>query len=258
MSSARFVPLSCVLALAACNLGKTFENYQMPTGYAYLDTTPISSPHGYTKTQDQEDAARDEIAAHADEWKKAVLSALGPISSVLDMSQPIAVMAEPPLTPLNSAAANYTREVMIGMNYLTALPADTTQVVHVDAERGGPSENGKDKDDDQTVTLKLSIERDGIVYASRSIAVKMKPQESEETSFPTWPTLSDPVVPVKDAPAPSFLTPPSALTPSSVAQGNPAATTGTAPGATPPMETISGSDLPSSHRKGLAKPLVGQ
>lgn len=78
---------------------------------------------------------------------------------------------------------------MIGMNYLVALPADTTQLVHVDGKRIGNESN-------DTVQFTLSIERDGIVYASRTIEVKMKPQESEDALLPSWTHLNDPLVPV--------------------------------------------------------------
>lgn len=243
------ISMSCILALTACadhsnidhTVGKTFENYQMPTAYANLDSTPISSPHGYNKTQDDEDAARDKIAAHADGWKGAVLNALTPISSVLDMSQPVAVVAAPPLTPLNSAAANYAREVMIGMNYLTALPADTTQLIHVDGNRIG-------KPEDEMVQFKLSIERDGITYASRTIEVKMKPQEAEESLLPTWPHLDNPVVPV--AP-PTSAVAPMATTPAPLPDVMPAQTTAATPEPTSPVP-------PEHHPRGLAKPLYGQ
>lgn len=215
----------------------------MPTGYTHLDTTPISTPHGYNKTQDQEDAVRDKIATHADGWKGAVLNALTPISSVLDMSQPVAVVAAPPLTPLNSAAANYAREVMIGMNYLTALPADTTQIVHVDGNRIG-------KEEDEMVEFKLSIERDGITYASRTIQVKMKPQDAEESLFPTWTQLDNPVMPPSEPATPvdpmgtkSTSSPSSDLVP--------IATTTPAPEPTLP-------DQSQPRPRGLAKPLYGQ
>ena len=241
----RFIPLSCVLVLTSCAdhhyIGKKFENYHMPTGYTHLDTTPISTPHGYNKTQNDEDAARDTIAEHADGWKGAVINALTPISSVLDMSQPVAVVAAPPLTPLNSAAANYAREVMISMNYLTALPSDTTQIVYVDGKRIG-------KEKDEMVQFKLSIERDGITYASRTIEVKMKPQEAEETLLPTWKNLDHPIVPVREPAAPVTPT----ITPMAKSDIMPVITT------TPTSEPTT---IPSTNQprpRGLAKPLYGQ
>jgi hypothetical protein len=76
-------------------------------------------------------AARQAIANDREAWRDGIAKAIMPISSVLDMSIPVAVVAEPPLSPLNASVANYTRDLMVDMSYLVTRPEETTQHVLV-------------------------------------------------------------------------------------------------------------------------------
>lgn len=181
MFSPRFAVVLVPLVLASCSMGKMFENYRVPTGWAHLDTTPISTPHGYNKTPAQEDAVRDVQAADADAWKNGIASAIMPISSVLDMNQPVAVVAEPPLTPLNASAANYARELLVDMSYLIALPQDTGQQVLVSASRASTPKDQQSQGADH-VALTVSVVRDTITYASRTVDIVV-PRQAAEAGF---------------------------------------------------------------------------
>jgi hypothetical protein len=177
----RLVVLLVPLVLTACSTSKMFEGYRVPTGWAHLDRTPISTPHGYHKTAAEEEAVRDVQAVDADAWKNGIAAAIMPISSVLDMNQPVAVVADPPLTPLNASAANYARELLVDMSYLIALPGDTVQTVRVGAAR---TSTPKDQAvvGANHVALTVSVVRDNIVYASRTVDV-MVPRQAAESNF---------------------------------------------------------------------------
>lgn len=181
--SLRFALILIPLVLTSCSVGEFFENYRVPTGWAHLDTTPISTPHGYNKTSIDEDAVRDVQAVDANAWLNGIATALMPISSVLDMTQPVAVVATSPLTPLNASAANYTRDLLINMSYLIALPQDTPQHVHVSATRTG-------KTDDNQVTLNVQVVRNDIVYASRMVDITVPRQAAENIYLPNFSLTS--------------------------------------------------------------------
>jgi hypothetical protein len=165
--------------LSACSMAEYFQNYQVPTGWAHSDGTPISTPHGYNKTPAQEAQVTQIIDVDREAWRNGIASAIMPISSVLDMNQPVAVVAEPPLSALNASAANYTADLMVEMSYLVTRPTETTQHVVVEATRTGDPK-------DNLVKLQLAIVRDGIKYAQRTIDIVVPPQAAENKVWPDF------------------------------------------------------------------------
>ena len=127
--------LAC-LSLAACAGSYGPETYRYPSGYAHLDTTPISSPLGYKATPEQEqaDSARREQNAQA--WRDAARDVLAPVLSGLNVSAPIGVTTERGFSPLNASFANYVRDVLVEQGYLVGLPKETAQTLMVSANPG--------------------------------------------------------------------------------------------------------------------------
>ncbi len=132
-TSSKIVALLALLSLSACSGAYSPDTYTYPTGYAHHDTTPISSPHGYKKTITEEMAIKAEIDGNAAAWRDGLAQVLMPIAPALDMNTPVAVRAVPALTPMNASAANYLRDLLIDMSYLTALEGETDQVVVIQA-----------------------------------------------------------------------------------------------------------------------------
>lgn len=127
--------LACLLCLpmAACSTWYWPDTYYYPKGYTNHDITPISTPHGYNRTREQEKAFSTTIETNADAWRNAVADVTTSLMPGLDMNRPVAVAVDGGFSPLNASAANYMRDMLVKQTYTVALEGDATQVIHLKA-----------------------------------------------------------------------------------------------------------------------------
>lgn len=175
MTKNMFAALS-VLAITACSHAYLPDAYTYPTGYTHHDITPISSPHGYNKTLADETAFKGTIADNREAWRNGLATILMPLAPALDMNTPVAVVMDPGLTPLNASAANYLRDMLVAMSYLTALPSETDQHVILSA---WPVRSQTDMYD-----VTLSVRRGDAVIATHHGTINVPHQMAETPRLP--------------------------------------------------------------------------
>lgn len=173
----RYFPLfaSASLLLSACSHAYLPDAYTYPTGYVHHDTTPISSPHGYDKSIADETAYKTGIVTNAIEWHDGLAAILTPITGALDMNTPVAVVMDPGITPLNASAANYLRDLLIDMGYLTALANETGQVITVSAKPGEVA---------GTIHTTLAVRRNNTELTRHAGVMTMTKQAAEVDRLP--------------------------------------------------------------------------
>lgn len=168
-----------VLALSGCS---SFwpEPYFYPKGYTEHDITPISTPHGYKRTAAEEHMAQVEIDTNADAWRNAIGTAILPLQPALEMNRPVAITSGVGTTPLQLSATNYTREMMVKMGYLIALPAEANQYVDVRAVRSPTHPD--------MIDLTLQVMLGNKVVASNTVTSAIPHQVVETMRLPGFTT----------------------------------------------------------------------
>lgn len=124
--------VACVsLSLGACSNTYWPDTYSYPTGYTHHDITPVSTPHGYDMPVMTEQREEIENSQNAEAWRNAIGSLITPVIDGLDANRPIAVIPVGGASPLNTSAMNYTRDMLVKMGYLVAVPAEAGQAIAV-------------------------------------------------------------------------------------------------------------------------------
>lgn len=131
-----------LFVLSACSGAYWPDAYTYPTGYTHHDSTPISSPHGHSKNIPEENTFKQGIKDNAEAWRNGLAITITPLTSAMEMNTPVAVVMDPGITPLNASAANYLRDLLVDMGFLTSLPDETAQILLLSAKR---AETGPDQ-----------------------------------------------------------------------------------------------------------------
>jgi hypothetical protein len=177
------IPLVIALAalsLSACSLERWPDSLIFPTGYTNHDMTPLSSPHGYNRTTAEETADAAKAATLADSWRNGLGPVLSAVAPALDMHRPVSIISSGGASPLNTSAVNYTRDMMVKMGYLIALPSEANQSVVIHAT---PSPVGPDQ-----IDLTASAARMDQIIATKSTTFAAPNQITGTSRLPGFTT----------------------------------------------------------------------
>lgn len=132
MIQQRIILIAVLVLLTGCHLNTWDTGYIPATGYRYHGTTPLSKPHGYNKTIEQEIAQRHVITRNADAWKDAAGAALSAIIHNLNKKTPLAVIPANSDDVHDQVAVHYVRDILLEQDFLVGLIEDTSQYIMVD------------------------------------------------------------------------------------------------------------------------------
>ncbi len=140
MHSKSFLPtLSFILSVCACLLlGACVPNQEilpMPKGYAALDVTPVSSPHGYVIDPVRDDRIKRERDENAQDWAFASADIVNRLAGVLSARpSEVAIVPHQSFTPTSNSFDYGLRNALTSQGFIVSADQRAPTVLKFDAQ----------------------------------------------------------------------------------------------------------------------------
>lgn len=171
MIQQRVILIAVLVLLTGCDLNTWNTGYIPATGYRYHGTTPLSKPHGYDKTVQEEVNRRHLMANNAEAWRNAAGAGISAVMPLLQRGTPIAVIPSNRKDTHDQIAANYIQDILLEQDFLVSLIEETRQYIMVRVEPiDGQPERAR---------LKISVLHDTLVIDRKTIDITI-PDEYDE------------------------------------------------------------------------------
>lgn len=169
----------------------------MPKGYAHLDSTPLSSPHGYKIDPVRDDRIKRERSENTSDWEKAATDLVARLTPVLSgRPSEIAIIPAKSITPTSGAFDFALRNALTKQGFIISPDARALTVLKYDAQITPNSRLREDAFLDLSARLSDNI-RD---FAEVKGTYKIRYQDIEIAKLPGFTKQPTPGIVVKPLP----------------------------------------------------------